>query len=247
MSNAIATQLSTSLLDKYHLPVSPTWLSHLLSTLTSTGRPLPPPQALLSTAHFRLLASDITTSLNTSNPHTLLPPNISDVNVKETRLQTNIPVQLLDIQDLGVSKWSQVEAIERIERGEEVRGREVIRTIRGATDDDDGHDATATASTKKSQGPHKLVLQDANQSLVTGFELVAIPKLFIGDDGMCIGGKIILKAGTKVRRGMVMFTPDTVVLLGGKIGSWDTKWREDRKKRLTEDVQREQQLRRNER
>ena len=155
-------------------------------------------------------------------------------------------MQLLDIQDLGVSKWSQVEAIERIERGEEVRGREVIRTIRGATDDDDDG-ATATASTKKSQGPHKLVLQDASQSLVTGFELVAIPKLFTGDDGMCIGGKIILKAGTRVRRGMVMLTPDTMVLLGGKIGSWDTKWREDRKKRLTEDVQREQQLRRNER
>ena len=196
------------------------------------------------------------------NPQTLLPSDVGDVNVKERRLAGNVPVQVLDVIDVGVSKWNQVEAIERVERGEEVRGREVIRTVRRATDEDDDDEAGAinatgnagvngaapgTASTKRSQGPHKLVLQDADKTVVTAFELGDIPKVFIGDDGICIGCKLILKAGTLVRRGMVMLTPETVIVLGGKIDSWDKKWREDRKKRLIEDVEREHQERRSDR
>ena len=179
--------------------------------------------------------------------------------MKERRLAGNVPVQVLDVIDVGVSKWNQFEAIERVERGEEVRGREVIRTVRGATDEDDDEagtgnatgnatvDGLGAASTKRSQGPHKLVLQDADKTVVTAFELGDIPKVFIGDDGMCIGCKLILKAGTLVRRGMVMLTPETIIVLGGKIDSWDKKWREDRKKRLIEDVEREHQERRSDR
>ena len=43
-----------------------------------------------------------------------------------------------------------------------------------------------------------------------------------------------------------MLTSEMVVVLGGKIDSWDRNWREDRKKRLTEDVERERPTRRNE-
>jgi RecQ-mediated genome instability protein 1 len=83
--------------------------------------------------------------------------------------------------------------------------------------------------------------------VVTAFELGDIPKIFIGEDGMCIGCKMILKADTLVRRGMVMLQPDSVVVLGGKIDSWDKKWREDRKKRLVADVEAEQEAMRNDR
>ena len=247
----LTTQLSASLLDKYSLSISQAWLSNLISTLSSTSRPLPPLPALLSTAHFRLLNSDFTTSLGVQS---LLPSDIGAVNVKERRFASNVPVQVLDVTDLGISKWSQVEAIGRVEAGEEIRGREVIRTVRGATDDDEDGPGTApangvaniTASTKRSQGPHKVIIQDADKTIAIAFELGDIPKIFIGDDGICIGCKLILKAGTLVRRGMIMLTPDTVTVLGGKIDSWDKKWREDRKKTLTEDVERQRPTRRNE-
>ena len=249
---ALPTQISTTLLQKYHLPISQPYLTTLLA---STRQQPPPFPALLSTAHFRLLNSDFSTSLSTSNPTSLFPLDVGDVNVKERRLQANIPVQVLDIIDIGVSKWAQVEAIERVERGEEVRGREVIRTVAGVTDDDDlggqrgvnAGGAPAVASTKRSQGPHKLVLQDANKMIVTAFELGDVPKVFIGEEGMGIGCKLVLKSGTLVRRGMVMLQPESVIVLGGKIDSWDKKWREERKKRLIADVEREQEQRRNER
>ncbi len=255
----LAAQLSALLLEKYHLPVSQAWLANLLNILTALGRPLPPLPALLSTAHFRLLHSDFTISLSVFSPQSLLPGDIGDVSVKERRLAGNVPVQVLDVIELGVSRWSQVEAIERVERGEEVRGREVIRTVRGATDEDVDGEAetsidrgangavTASASTKRSHGPHKLFIQDADKTIVTALELGDISKIFIGDDGICIGCKVILKAGALVRRGMVMLTPETVVVLGGKIDSWDKKWREDRKKTLIGVVQKEQQERRNQR
>jgi RecQ-mediated genome instability protein 1 len=259
----LLTQLSTELFTRYSLSPSQAWLNTFLA---STRQPPPPFQALLSTAHFRLLNSDFTTSLivfpipQTSN---LLPANLGDVNVKETRLRSNVPVQVLDIIDVGMSQWSQVEAIERVERGEEVRGREVIRNVPGVTDDDDEggngtgagnarrtadgqiNAANGQASTKRSQGPHKLILQDADKQNMVAFELEPIPKVWVGEDGISIGCKMILKSGTLVRRGMIMLQPDSVTVLGGKIDSWDKRWREDRKKRLTADVERETQERQN--
>lgn len=256
---ALLNQLSIELLNRYSLSVSQTWLN---TFLISTRQPLPPLQALLSTAHFRLLNSDITTSLSVFPPlqaGSLLSANLADISVKEKRLSSNVPIQILDIVDVGLSRWSQVEAIERIERGEEMRGREVIRNVPGVSDEEDeeggmngarlgtardsangqSHGTNGQASTKRSQGPHRLILQDADKQKVTAFELSPIPKLWIGEDGISIGCKMILKAGTLVRRGMVMLQPDTVVLLGGKIESWDKKWREERKKRLIADVERE--------
>lgn len=270
-------QIASQLAARHSLVVSPTWLSDFLST---RGANLPPLPALVSTAHFRILASDITTSLWPAGGQEALPRAVDDVNVKELRLQTSVLVQVLDVVDVGSSKWSQVEAIERVERGEEIRGREVIRTIGGVTDDDNNNtEATTTTTTtaaaanpangttnanlsntsKLSAGPHKLVLQDSKGARVMAFELVKIPKIALstaasaslptapgqahhqnnslhlhGDDpGMYLGVKLLLNPGTLVRRGMVMLTPDTCVVLGGKVEAWDKKWKADRKATLT--------------
>lgn len=280
-SSDLQATLANALQTRYSLPASPAWLSGFLA---NARQPLPPLPALTSTAHFRILASDLTASLLKSTVGTgtstaaLLPPTIGDVATKETRLHTTangtatpipIPVQVLDIQDIGSSAWSQVEAIERVERGEEVRGREVIRTV-AALEDSDNEVAvdpaasgphtggggrpisarsngavsnnaqqgatSASSAAKRSQGPHKLILQDAAGTKVTAFELETLPNLWIGEDGMSIGCKMLLQPGTLVRRGMVMLTPSTVRILGGKIEPWDKKWREDRKKRLIEEV-----------
>ncbi len=254
MSNAnLQHQLSATLQTQYSIQASASWLS---SFLASARQPLPPLPALTSTARFRILASDIKASL--APGASVLPVDINDVNIKERRLSADVVVQVLDITDIGTSKWSQIEAIERIERGEEVRGREVIRNVPIMNEDDDadamdggggsnarnrargsGGNVQASVSnsnSKKSPGPHKLVLQDAKGTNVTGFEMVELPQVDIGEGGMSIGCKLLLKQGALVRRGMVMLKPDSVTMMGGKIESWDKKWRDDRKKRLIADI-----------
>src|SRR5271170_3654671 len=156
-SEALAAQISAALQARHNLSVNLTWLAAILST---SRTPLPPLPALTSTAHFRLLTSDFTTSLSTSNASALLPTDISDPDIKERKLAGNVPLQVLDVEDIGTSKWSQVEAIERVERGEEVRGREVIRTVPTAVEGDEGSStapATGAGETGKSNGPHRFI------------------------------------------------------------------------------------------
>lgn len=259
--------LRAALQTKHHLPVSRSWLMGFLVSVRQN--PPPPLPALTSTALFRLLNSDFTSSLchaalddysTPQPPQSLgsvppwcLPPDVGDVNVKERRLGSDdhyeIPVQVLDVEDIGTSRWSQVEAIERAEAGEMVRGREIIRVVdverSGA---DGGHDGQAQragagnggrAGGKVAAGPHKLLLQDTRGTKVVGFEMSRISKIGIADEGMAVGMKLLLKAGVVVRRGMLMLTPDTVVVLGGKIETWDRAWREGRKERLKQQVERE--------
>ncbi|OAP58477.1 hypothetical protein AYL99_07567 [Fonsecaea erecta] len=184
-------QVSSALQTRHNIAVNPQWLN---TFLTSRGPNPPPLPALISTAHFRILASDITTTVSPGTTAEAFPAGISDVNVKERRLEGTVIAQVLDVLDVGSSKWSQVEAIERVERGEEVRGREVIRTVNGMGDDDEVVNGTAapatvtgantssstglsSASKKLSFGPHKLLLQDARGTKVLAFELVKIPKI----------------------------------------------------------------------
>lgn len=233
-SGALTAQLATSLQTHYSLRVSPLWLANFLS---AQRVPLPPLPALTSTAHFRLLNSDFTASLSSVSQASLFPPAVGDVNVKERKLAGNVPVQVLDIEDIGTSKWSQLEAIERIEKGEEVRGREVIRTLPSESSErevnGDPTNARATDGAMKFSGPHKLILQDAAGTQVAAFELERVPKLEFGDQGIHIGAKLMLKNGTLVRRGMVMLEPVTVIVLGGKVEAWDKQWQEGRKERLS--------------
>ena len=238
-SEALATQISAALQTRHNLSINLTWLVAILST---SRTPLPPLPALTSTAHFRLLTSDFTTSLSTSNVSALLPTDISDSNIKERKLAGNVPLQVLDIEDIGISKWSQVEAIERVERGEEVRGREIIRTLPAEVGEGPGDNpapTNAAGGAAMSSGQHKYLLQDARGTKVVAIEKVRVPKLGLSDDGMSIGMKIMLKAGSMVRRGVVMLAPEDVTVLGGKVETWDKAWRDGRKQRLKRAVEQE--------
>jgi RecQ-mediated genome instability protein 1 len=238
-SEALATQISAALQTRHNLSVNLTWLAAILSTSRTPPPPLP---ALTSTAHFRLLTSDFTTSLSTSNTSTLLPTDISELDIKERKLAGNVPLQVLDVDDIGTSKWSQVEAIERVERGEEVRGREIIRTLPAEAGEGLGDNPTATNAAGRAawpSGPHKYLLQDAKGTKAVAFEKVRVPKLGLSDDGMSIGMKIMLKAGSVVRRGVVMLAPENVIVLGGKVEMWDKTWRDGRKESLKRAVEQE--------
>ena len=241
MSNPNAQSHITDHLSSKSLPVSHAWLTDFLSTQRVSTTPL---SSLTRTALFRILSSDFTKSLSSQNPTNLLPTDISDPTVKERRLAGPVPLQILDIEDIGTSLWSQVEAQERIERGEQQRGREVIRTV---TRDPGGGDlgegtanpaasgsnatptARSTASGISSYGPHRLVLEDAKGTKVVGMELKRIEG--IGVEKLSIGAKLVLKNAI-VARGMVLLETANTTILGGKIDAMEKEWREKRKARL---------------
>ncbi|CAG7918437.1 unnamed protein product [Penicillium olsonii] len=229
-------QIAAQILSTKSLSVSPNWLNTFLSS--GLAQRNVPPSALAKTAIFRLLASDIKESLS-KHRSCVLPVDVYDPMVQERCLQGSIPVQVLDIEDIGTSLWSQIEAIERVERGEAIRGREIVRTI--AVDEDpeaaesnptnNGPVAGANASGSSGSGPHRLILQDAGGTVVTGVEIQRMDGVSV--EKLAIGAKLLLRNPT-VARGMVLLTPGCATVLGGKIETWDTPWRQGRKARLLE-------------
>lgn len=162
-------------------------------------------------------------------------------------------VQVLDIQDISTSKWSQVELLESERKGETTKGREVIRVLPPAGEGGE-NDRGSTAATqiqappvnnaipKISVGPHKVLLQDVKGMRIWGFEFKKVDKIGIGGlggGGMSIGCKMWLKRGCRVARGMVLLEPSTCSVLGGKIEGLDKSWREGREQRLREEVERQ--------
>jgi len=132
-----------------------------------------------------------------------------------------IACQVLDVEDIGRSRWSQVEALEAAERGEGTKGREVIRVI---PSDEQGGDRDAYVSF----GPHKLLVQDVQGTRMYGVELQTIEGINVS---MSIGTKLVLKDVT-VARGVILLEPQSVNVLGGKIEQLHKEWRETRKERL---------------
>lgn len=212
----LATTLSTYLKSQ-HLPPTQAWLQTLLTTL----KPTTPLLAQQKTALFRLLATDLKTSVQPS-PSTTFSPAISDPSIKDQRIPGPIAVQVLDVEDIGRSRWSQVEALEAAERGETTKGREVVRVV-----PEEGNAENATAA---SAGPHKLLLQDAKGTNVYGIEVVGVEGVGVG---MSIGAKLVLRDVT-VARGVVLLEPRCAEVIGGKVDAWDRKWRAERKKVLQE-------------
>ncbi|KAK7521482.1 hypothetical protein IWZ03DRAFT_368726 [Phyllosticta citriasiana] len=228
---------------------TPQWLSAFLSTV----RPTTAPAAIKQTATFRLLASDITASLarNSSNSNsgsTTFPPNIVDGTIKQRVLPGPLVVQVLDVEDVGRSRWSQVEELEAQARGETTKGREIIRVVDvegGAQEGLPGQTQTQTqqgggaraagagagnagAPGAANRGPHKLLLTDAAGTRAYGFELFSIDGV---DTHMSIGAKLVLR-NVIVARGMLLLEPKTTTVLGGKVEALHKAWHDGRMERL---------------
>lgn len=224
MANAEVQQTTTSLaayLSSRHVPPTNAWLQTLVPTLRLNT----PLVALQKTALFRLLATDLTISLDKSQVSTF-PAGITDPGAREKRLRGSITVQILDIEDIGRSRWSQVEAIEAHERGETTKGREIIRVI----PDENDTSSTTNLPGSVSHGPHKILLQDAKGAKVYGLELFSITGI---DTSTSIGAKLVLK-DCVVARGTILLEPKNVEVLGGKVESWDKQWRDNQKNVLKE-------------
>jgi RecQ-mediated genome instability protein 1 len=231
-----------------------TWIKSALPN----RNPLPPLPALTATVKARFLAADLQTSTLFDSPSPAFPPNLANAEVKEARLARDIPVQVLDIENLSKSKWEQVEELEAIARGEQTRGREIIRLPTGNEEDEyaaEGQPAPSIANGSERSGAqgragptaptnstnaatrastHRLVLQDCKGQKLYGLELFRIDKIGIGS--LNIGEKILLKRGTVVARGTILLEPTTCVILGGKVENWHKAWAERRLARLREAV-----------
>lgn len=161
----------------------PTWLSQSLSS----QRQLPAGPALLASLKFRILASDITESLQ---PHANLcfPLSAHDSDAKSVTLPGPIAVQVVAVEDVGVSRVEQIDKIEMAERGEIQRGREVIRVVPEGDGDGIGTQAgTVQGEQKVKTGPCKVLLEDAGGRRVYGIELKAVEGV---KSDMAIGAKV---------------------------------------------------------
>lgn len=209
---------------------------------------MPPLPALTATAKARLMATDITNAGVLDATASAFPPDLSNPEVKETRLPRDILVQVLDIDNLTKSKWEQVEELEAIARGEQTRGREVIRLPTAGEEDEEGTVSSAStqiistgpnlrggppgSGTTPKNSTHRLVLQDCTGQKVYGLELKRIDRIGVGT--MNIGEKILLKKDTVVARGTVLLDPTMCTIFGGKVEAWQKAWVDGRLARLRE-------------
>ncbi|KAM0245465.1 hypothetical protein ACHAP5_005421 [Fusarium lateritium] len=240
----ISSQLRASILAQ-NLP-HPT--TTFLNSLITARSPPPPLPSLLATAKARLLTADLTSStiINTSSIQSLAS-DAASTESREKRIPKPVHVQVLDIENLALSRWEQVEEMEAVARGETTRGREVVRVM--AEDDDDnvveGQTQTQTqrtAGARNTAGPkpagknatHRLVLQDCKGTKLYALELRRFDGIGVGKTQM--GEKMLLKAGTVIARGMILLEPDKCIMLGGKIEAWQKTWLDGRLARLKEEI-----------
>lgn len=140
--------LLQKLSTQHGLHARPSVLQALLTQLQNSAHP-PPARALVETLKFRLLASDITTSLQ-PYANLCLPPTLPHTAPKSTTLPSDgIVVQVLDIVDVTSSRADALDRLEMVERGETMRGREIIRIAPGEADGDAEGDTAAGAEAKK--------------------------------------------------------------------------------------------------
>ncbi|KAK0625294.1 hypothetical protein B0T17DRAFT_578137 [Bombardia bombarda] len=250
----LATQLQSALrTQSLPLPSLP-WLR----TLVTTRTPPPPLASLIATARTRILASDLTTT-NLLDPtyadSHAFPPNTTTATAAATpstqqqqQLSHDVVVQILDLENLNRSRWEQVEELEAIDRGEQTRGRHIIRLpTENSESQDDGGDAAATqtqagAATQAAResekqtknATHKLVLQDCKGQKVYAIELKRLERIAVGKTN--IGEKVLLKRGMTIARGVLLLEPANCLVLGGKVEAWHKVWAEGRLARLRGEV-----------
>ena len=199
------------------------WLISLVS-----ARVVPPLPALIQTARIKLSKLDLLTpGLFDASALSYLPAQVTDPSKKEMIIQGPVVLQVLEVYDIGKSKWEQIEAIEAIERGEKTKGREIIRDI--PEPNDEGGDAFGEAMrNQKSSGPHKLLLQDWKGQSLYGMEVSPVPKVGIT---MSIGCKIVVR-NLVLARGVAMLDAGNTTVVGGEIRELNERWGRERKKML---------------
>ncbi|OAA54540.1 mediated genome instability protein rmi1 [Niveomyces insectorum RCEF 264] len=212
-----ARQLRAALVANQLPPPTTTWLLAVINDHNHHHQQQPqqrttPAPTLLAAATARLLAADLTApglldaAATPSGPATaaagtttesrfVFPAHLvskAATATQETRLPHDVVVQVRDVENLAQSRWQQVQALEAIARGEQTRGRTVVRLPVGGGDDDDGGGdgeqerleegrrppgaaAAGTTTTTTGNPTHRLVLEDAAGQSLYALELVRCP------------------------------------------------------------------------
>ncbi|TEA18356.1 RecQ-mediated genome instability protein 1 [Colletotrichum sidae] len=229
----LTSQIRTSLQAQNFPAPSIPWTTTLTSRV-----PTPPLPSLIATAKARLVASDLTTPNLLDSTTPCLPP--VDPQKAEALLTQNVPCQILDIENLTLSRWEQVEELEAIARGEQTTGRRVVRLTAEESEYDNVDEGAGRTQPhpqpqqqpQRKNATHRLVLQDCKGQKLHALELKRIEKLGIGSTN--IGEKLMLKSGTIIARGTVLLEPEKCVTLGGKVDAWQRAWFDGRLARLKE-------------
>ncbi|RPB05148.1 hypothetical protein L873DRAFT_1663444 [Choiromyces venosus 120613-1] len=116
------------------------------------------------------------------------------------------------------------------ERGEFMKGKEVIRLVPEEEGDEggEGRPAGMPKAINVKTGPHKLLMEDAGGRRVYGIELQDVQGIKVD---MPMGTKIVLKNVT-VARGVLLLTPANTVFLGGKVEALNQQYLANRKQVL---------------
>lgn len=244
----LTSQLRASIISQSLPAPSPTFLN----SITTARTPPPPLPSLLATAKARLLACDWCNTSLLESSRQGFPAGVDSAETRESRLPRDVHVQVVDIENLSLSRWEQIEELEAIERGERTRGREIVRVT---AEEDDNSGEVPEGQTQQAQrlqqqqrqqqggdavraagknATHRLVLQDCKGTKVFALELRRMEKIGVRKTNM--GEKLLLKAGTVVARGTLLLEPENCVLLGGKVEAWQKSWMEGRLARLKEAV-----------
>ncbi|KAK0649445.1 hypothetical protein B0T16DRAFT_372504 [Cercophora newfieldiana] len=235
----LPTQLQNALRSHTLPHPSRPWLRALIPSRI----PPPPIASLIATARARLLASDLTTP-GLLDPayaaeHALPSALVNNPEIDTGRLPRDVVVQVVDIENLSRSRWEQVEELEAIERGEQTRGREVVRIAEreGEGEGEGGQNGGGNGGGNQNgsaaaKATHKLVLQDCKGEKVIGIELKRVEQIAIGKTN--IGEKMMLKRDAKIARGVVLLEPTYCHVLGGKVDAWHKVWLDGRLAKLKE-------------
>ncbi len=159
-----------------------------------------------------------------------------DPSNKEMVIRGPALLQVLEVEDIGKSRWGHIEAIEAMERCEKTKGKEIIRDIPS----EDGENAEggggggSVPQNNRKGGPHKLLLEDWKGRRIYGMELSEVPKIEVN---MAIGCKIVVR-NLVVARGMALLEPGNTEVLGGEVKELNETWKRDRKKILSDGIPR---------
>lgn len=155
-------------------PLNPTPTGTSTTTATST-----------SASSTSVGSNGTSSSSSSASVKNVLPSNIHDATLPERRLVGPIALQVMGVEDLSKSRWSQIEEIEAAERGESTKGREIIRVVPSERHNNDVDDDGGASGGRA--GTCKLLFQDAKGVKVWGIELQKVNGIRVG---MNIGSKV---------------------------------------------------------
>lgn len=179
-------------------------------------------EGLVKAIYRDFLRSNINDSLNGA----CFPRNLHALN--NARLEGPFLLQIVSVQDIGLSRIQQLERLTEFESGEYEDSKRIQRYAGDEGDEGEGHREEMSLDAPVGKGMCKLVVEDAQGLSAYAVEDQPVTGVRVG---IALGAKMRVR-DVQVLRGMLFLTPASVELLGGQIDAWNV----DRLKRLRQEI-----------